>query len=150
MEQNMKLNLIVALATASLAFAVPAFAVDNAATQDTPDLAAARAKIGAKDYPAAIALLSPMVTQYQDTDVYNLLGFSYRMGGDLKQAATYYGKALDLDPNFKPAIEYQGELFLQMKDPDKAKANLTKLATLCPSGCEEKDDLEKAIAAYKP
>ena len=91
-----------------------------------------------------------MVSQYQDVDVYNLLGFSYRMSGDLKQAATYYGKALDFDPNFKPAIEYQGELFLQMKDPDKAKANLAKLATLCPSGCEEKDDLEKAIAAYKP
>ena len=149
----MKLKLILALATASLAFAVPAFAVDNAATQDTqdkPDLAAARAKIDAKDFPAAIILLSPMVTQYQDADVYNLLGFSYRMSGDLKQAATYYSKALDLDPNFKPAIEYQGELFLQMKDPDKAKANLAKLVTLCPSGCEEKDDLEKAIAAYKP
>jgi len=37
-----------------------------------------------------------------------------------------------------------------MKDPDKAEVNLAKLATLCPSGCEEKDDLEKAIAAYKP
>ena len=146
----MKWNLIVALAAACLAFTPPAFAIDNAATQDKPDLAAARAKIDSKDYPAAITLLSPMVTQYQDIDVFNLLGFSYRMSGDLKQAATYYGKALDLDPNFKPAIEYQGELFLQMKDPDKAKANLAKLSTLCPSGCEEKDDLEKAIAAYKP
>ena len=82
--------------------------------------------------------------------MFNLLGFSYRKSGDLKQAATFYGKALDFDPTFKPAIEYQGELYLEMKDLEKAKANLAKLASLCPSGCEEKADLEKAIAAYKP
>ena len=125
-----------------------AHAVDNSASAGKPDLAAARASIDSKNYPAAIALLTPMITQYQDPDVFNLLGFSYRKSGDLKQAATFYSKALDFDPAFKPAIEYQGELFLQMNDPDKAKANLAKLAQLCPSGCEEKDDLEKAIAAY--
>ena len=30
---------------------------------------------------------------------------------------------------------------------DKAKANLARLVTLCPQGCEEREDLEKAIAA---
>ena len=125
-----------------------AHAVDNSASAGKPDLAAARASIDSKNYPAAIALLTPMITQYQDPDVFNLLGFSYRKSGDLKQAATFYSKALDFDPAFKPAIEYQGELFLQMNDPDKAKANLAKLAQLCPSGCDEKDDLEKAIIAY--
>ena len=137
----------------TLVLAGSAHAVDTAVTTDTadkPDLAAARAKIDAKDYPAAIALLTPMIVQYQDANVFNLLGFSYRKSGDLKQAATFYGKALDFDPTFKPAIEYQGELFLQMNDPEKAKANLAKLAKLCPSGCEEKDDLEKAIVAYTP
>lgn len=145
----MKFRLI---ATALIAFvsAGPAYAVDNTASGGRPDLAAVRAKIDAKDYAAAIALLTPMSGQYQDPDVFNLLGFSFRKSGDLKQAATYYGKALDFDPSFKPAIEYQGELFLQMNDLAKAKANLAKLATLCPSGCEEKDDLEKSIAAYVP
>ena len=140
------------VATALLAFAFTsaANAVDNSASGGKPELAAVRSKIEAKDYSAAIALLTPMTSQYQDPDVFNLLGFSYRKSGDLKQAATYYGKALDFDPAFKPAIEYQGELFLQMKDPEKAKENLAKLAKLCPSGCEEKDDLEKAIAAYTP
>ena len=143
----------VAFTVLTLVLAGSAHAVDTAVTADTagkPDLAAARSKIEAKDFPAAIALLTPMTTQYQDPDVFNLLGFSYRKSGDLKQAATFYGKALDFDPNFKPAIEYQGELFLQMNDLDKAKANLTKLAKLCAAGCEEKDDLEKAIAAYTP
>ena len=137
----------------TLVLAGSAHAVDTAVTTDTADkldLAAARAKIDAKDYPAAIALLTPMIVQYQDANVFNLLGFSYRKSGDLKQAATFYGKALDFDPTFKPAIEYQGELFLQMNNPEKAKANLAKLAKLCPSGCEEKDDLEKAIVAYTP
>ena len=145
----MKANFI-ALAMLAFAHAHPAYAVDNSASGGRADLANVRAKIDAKDYPAAIALLTPMTTQYQDPDVFNLLGFSYRKSGDLKQAATFYGKALDFDPTFKPAIEYQGELFLQMNAPDKAKANLVKLAALCPSGCEEKDDLEKAIAAYTP
>ena len=139
----------IAAALLTFAFTGTANAVDNSASGGRPDLVAVRTKIDAKDYPAAIALLTPMTTQYQDPDVFNLLGFSYRKSGDLKQAATFYGKALDFDPTFKPAIEYQGELFLEMKDPEKAKANFAKLASLCPSGCEEKDDLEKAIASYK-
>ena len=145
----MRMNLL-ALPLLAFALAAPAFAVDNAASGGRPDLAEVRTKIEAKDYASAIALLTPMTAQYQDPDMFNLLGFSYRKSGDLKQAATFYGKALDFDPTFKPAIEYQGELYLEMKDLEKAKANLAKLASLCPSGCEEKVDLEKAIADYKP
>ncbi len=141
---------VIATLLFALTWAAPVLAVDNAASGGRPDLALVRAKIDAKDYAAAITLLTPMTAQYQDPDVFNLLGFSYRKSGDLKSAATYYGKALDVDPTFKPAIEYQGELFLQMNDVDKAKANLAKLVNLCPTGCEEKDDLEKSIAAYTP
>jgi hypothetical protein len=32
---------------------------------------------------------------------------------------------------------------------DKAKEQLAVLAKLCPAGCEEREDLEKAIAAKK-
>jgi len=127
-----------------------AMAVDNAKTATKPDLADARAKIDAKDYVAAIGLLTPFLTQVQDPDVYNLLGFSYRKSGDLKQAATFYQKALDTDPNFKPTLEYQGEMFLMSGDVESAKKNLAKLAMLCPTGCDEKSDLEKAIATGAP
>ncbi|MDE2385573.1 MAG: tetratricopeptide repeat protein [Alphaproteobacteria bacterium] len=140
----------IAVAVVAGVLALPALAVDNAATQDKPDLAPARAKIDANDFAGAIGLLTPLLTKYQDPDVYNLLGFSYRKSGDQKQAATFYQKALDTDPNFKPTLEYQGEMFLMQGNMDGAKANLAKLATLCPSGCEEKDDLEKAIAAGAP
>ncbi len=65
----------------------------------------------------------------------------------MKQAATFYAKALDFDPNHKGALEYQGELFVELGQIDKAKANLARLVRLCPQGCEEREDLEKAIAA---
>jgi Flp pilus assembly protein TadD len=146
--KSMKLK--IAVVGLGLLLAGPAWAVDNSATQDKPDLAPIRAKIEAKDYAAAIGLLTPLLIKYQDPDVYNLLGFSYRKSGDQKQAATFYQKALDTDPNFKPTLEYQGEMFLLSGDVEHAKANLAKLAALCPSGCEEKDDLAKAIASGAP
>ena len=126
-----------------------AFAVDNIDTVDSPDLAPARAKIDAKDYSGAIQVLMPMIGTTKTPDVFNLLGFSYRKSGDLANAATYYGKALDFDPNFKPTLEYQGEMYLQQGDLEHAKANLAKLTTICPDGCDEREDLEKAISDYK-
>jgi Flp pilus assembly protein TadD len=132
------------------AFSAGADANDTPSPKDVPELTSVRAKIAAQDYTGAITELTPMLASYQDPDVYNLLGFSLRKTGDLKQAATYYAKALDFDPSHKPALEYQGELFLQMGDLAAAKANLLKLSGLCPSGCEERSDLERAIAGYKP
>jgi Flp pilus assembly protein TadD len=135
---------------ASLLFAIPSFAVDNVISKDAPDLTSPRAKIKAKDFKAAIDELSPLLATHQHADVYNLLGFSYRKSGNLTWAATYYAKALDFDANHKGALEYQGEMFVELGQLEKAEANLAKLVALCPSGCEEREDLEKAIAAAPP
>lgn len=124
-----------------------AAAVDTNVSTDAPDLASVRAKIKAKDYKAAIAELTPMLDTHQHADVYNLLGFSLRKSGDMGQAATFYAKALDFDINHKGALEYQGEMFVELGQIEKAKANLSRLVALCPQGCEEREDLEKAIAA---
>jgi tetratricopeptide (TPR) repeat protein len=132
---------------ASLLLSPHAFAVDTMVSKDAPDLASARAKIKAKDFTGAIAELTPMLATHQHADVYNLLGFSQRKSGDLKQAATFYAKALDFNPDHKGALEYQGEMFLELGDIEKAKANLARLVRLCPAGCEEREDLEKALAA---
>jgi len=120
-------------------------AVDNVTSSDAPDLSAVRAKIEAKDFKGAIAELKPMLETHQHADVYNLMGFSLRKSGDLKQAYTYYGKALDFDPQHKSALEYLGELFVETGQIDKARENPAALRKLCPSGCEELADLEKAI-----
>ncbi len=140
-------NLIAAIAVVSMLFAPAAFAVDNVISKDAPELTSVRAKIKAKDFKAALAELTPMLDKVQHADVYNLMGFSLRKSGDLTQAATFYAKALDFDANHKGALEYQGEMYVELGQIDKAKANLTKLVALCPSGCEEREDLEKAIAA---
>ncbi|WP_448952299.1 tetratricopeptide repeat protein [Labrys neptuniae] len=130
----------------------PALAADTPDTSTAaPDLAAIRAKIKAEDYKGAIADLQPLADQgSKDANVYNLLGYSLRKSGDRKTAQTYYDKALALDSGHKGALEYQGELFIENGDLAKAQQNLAALVKLCPTGCEEREDLEKALAAAKP
>ena len=124
-------------------------AVDSSVSSDAPDLSSVRVKIKARDYKAAIDELTPMLATHQHADVYNLLGFSLRKSGDYQQAATFYAKALDFDANHKGALEYQGEMFIELGQLEKARANLARLVTLCPTGCEEREDLEKALAAAR-
>ena len=121
-------------------------AVDNVTSRDAPDLTAVRAAIKAKDYQGAIALLTPMLKTVQHADVYNLMGFSLRKSGDQKQAFTFYRKALDFNPEHLGALEYLGELYVETGQMEKARENLAALQRLCPSGCEEREDLEHAIA----
>jgi len=83
-------------------------------------------------------------------DILNYLGYTHRMVGDYAASLEYYKRALAIDPNHKGAHEYLGELYLQMNDLASAQAELTTLASLCPSGCDERDVLTKAIAAYTP
>ena len=129
-------------------------AVDTPSSTDAPDLASPRAAIKAKNWAAAIKELEQIADKVNHADVYNLLGFALRKSGDYKRAATYYAKALDFDPKHKSALEYQGEMFVETGQMEKAKANLVALEALCPAGCEELDDLkqaiEKRIMAPKP
>lgn len=129
------------------ALAAPdALAVDNVTSRDAPDLTSVRAKIKAKDFKAALAELTPLLETHQHADVYNLMGFSLRKTGDYKQAYTFYRKALDFDPEHKGALEYLGELYVETGEIDKAKQNVALLQKLCPGGCEELADLERALA----
>jgi Flp pilus assembly protein TadD len=128
-----------------------AFAVDTETTTDAPDLTHVRASIKAKDFKAAIAELNGMIDKgVQHADVYNLLGFSLRKSGDYAKATTFYKKALDFDANHKGAHEYLGELYAETGQLAKAQEHLAILEKLCPQGCEEREDLAKAIAAAQP
>ena len=125
----------------------PVQAVDTPTIREAPDLAAVRAKIKAKEFKAAIADLNIMIDKgVQHADVYNLLGFSMRKSGDVKTAYTFYKKALDFDPEHKGALEYLGELYVETGEMAKAREHVVLLKKLCPNGCEELEDLEKAIA----
>jgi len=137
---------VVALAIGAMA-ASPAWAVDTpAAGKDAPDLSAVRGKIKAKDWAGAVADLRKLAETNQHADVYNLMGFSLRNLGQYAEARTYYGKALDFDPQHKGAHEYLGELYIKTGEMDKARAMVVKLQTLCPAGCEELDDLRNDVA----
>jgi hypothetical protein len=83
-------------------------------------------------------------------DILNYLGYTHRMLGDYPSSLDFYKRALAIDPDHKGVHEYLGELYLQMHDTASAQAELTTLAGLCPSGCDERDMLTKAIAAYVP
>lgn len=136
-----------ALAAAVFGATPAAFAVDTVTSRDAPDLTKVRASIKAKDFAAARAELMGMIDGgIQHADVYSLMGFTTRNLGDFKTALTYYGKALDFDPDHKGAHEYLGELYVKSGDMAKAAEQLRILEKLCPSGCEEREDLEQAIA----
>ena len=139
--------LVIGLGLAPVLRPAPAYAVDNLSSTDAPDLTSVRAKIKAKDYAAALADLRDIVEDIQQADVYNLLGFTLRKTGDFKTSLTYYTKALELEPDHKAAREYLGELYVETGNMEKAKEQLAVLNRLCPGGCEEREDLQKAINA---
>jgi Flp pilus assembly protein TadD len=141
------MTLVVSLGLAPVLLSAPAFAVDNMSSADAPDLTSVRAKIKAKDYAAALTELRDLAEDIQQADVYNLLGYTLRKTGDVKTSLTYYTKALELQPDHKAAREYLGELYVETGNMEKAKEQLAVLAKLCPGGCEERDDLQKAINA---
>ena len=141
------LALVIGLGLAPVLRPAPAYAVDNLSSTDAPDLTSVRAKIKAKDYAAALADLRDIAEDIQQADVYNLLGFTLRKTGDFKTSLTYYTKALELEPDHKAAREYLGELYVETGNMEKAEEQLAVLNRLCPGGCEEREDLQKAINA---
>ena len=117
-----------------------------AAKNLTTDLTKIRSLIEAKNFSAALtALQAADKTFPNNADINNLLGYSARNLKQYKPAATYYAKALKIDPKHLGALEYQGELFMLTKKTSDAKKNLSKLKSLCGVNCEEYIDLKKAI-----
>jgi len=122
----------------------PARAVDTPAPSTAaPELSLVRAKIKAKDWRSAVVDLQRLAETHQHADIYNLLGFSLRNLGEYAEARSYYGKALDFDPQHK----YLGELYVRTGEMDKARAMAARLQAVCANGCEELDDLRRDIAA---
>ncbi|NDH99980.1 MAG: tetratricopeptide repeat protein [Actinobacteria bacterium] len=121
---------------------VPSVAAKNVNTE----LTKIRSLIEAKNFSAALSALKVADKAFpNNADINNLLGYSARNLKQYKPAATYYVKALKIDPNHLGALEYQGELFMLTKKTSDAKKNLDKLKSLCGVNCEEYIDLKKAI-----
>lgn len=136
-----------AFALAVLA-AGPAASMDTAPSTDLPDLSESRAALYAGDYERALALLMPLTATVRHADLYNLIGFANRSLKRYEEAGRWYKEALFYDPAHRPALEYQGELYIAVGDFRRAEKNLELLRLLChPAGCEEQEKLRKALVA---
>jgi tetratricopeptide (TPR) repeat protein len=99
-----------------------------------------------KDFRGARTALLLLDKEFaNNADINNLLGYSSRKLMDYRASATFYTKALRINPNHLGAIEYQGELFVITKKIAAAKKNLKTLERLCGLNCAEYKDLKKAI-----
>ena len=122
---------------------------NNAKTKSLAYLSAEKL-INKKQYSDAIVKLNDaLVTDNKNADIYNYLGFSHRKLGNMEDAASFYNKALEINPKHKGALEYQGEMFLTLNQIGKAEENLKKLDKICFLGCSEFDKLKKSIMDKK-
>ena len=110
------------------------------------ELAKVTTLLNANNFKQALLDLKVIDSEFKNNaDVNNLLGYSSRKLKQYKPAATYYEKALKINPNHLGALEYQGELFVLTNKVSAAKKNLVKLEKLCGLKCGEYLDLKKAI-----
>jgi tetratricopeptide (TPR) repeat protein len=153
---------------ALLATATPALAITGAGGNAPPPTAA-----GADDYAAGLAAFEQQdwqgvidhmarVTEERpwEDEAYNRMGFAYRKLGDYGRALEFYDKALRLNPHNRGALEYLGEAYLEMDRLRDAQAMLDRLDEECQRlaagssedqqpDCQEREDLEEAIAVYR-
>ena len=142
-----RILIIIAMLFATPAWAAGSYSYEPSASKLIND---AKKLIKKEKYKRAINKLEKAMRDEPDNaDIYNYLGFAHRKSGNYEESGTHYQKALSLDPNHKLALEYQGELFLTLNDVVSAQSNLAQLANLCPQGCDERDDLAKAIARHQ-
>jgi Flp pilus assembly protein TadD len=121
-----------------------------AATQLDPDYAAGKKAIEAKDWSGAIRFLSSAALRdTRNADIQNYLGYAYRNAGNFDLAFQHYEKALKLSPRHRGAHEYVGEAYLMIGNVAKAEEQLAALRAICLIPCEELEDLQKEIDAYR-
>lgn len=134
----------------------------NSTTTPTfDDYTVAKRLIKHEEYAKAIPhLMTALQKHPHDADILNYLGYTHRMVGvgeadatranDFKMSLDFYQAALSINPAHLGVHEYLGELFLQMNDLNAAHHEMNQLVVLCPDGCDERDALSKALAAYVP
>lgn len=117
-----------------------------------PVVAAAQEANSRKDFTKSAEILRQALARSPGNAGYhNLYAYALRKGPnpDMDEVFKHYKEALRLDPKHREAYEYLGEAYLMVGDLQKAREQLTQLDRLCFFGCEEYDDLKKAVAEYE-
>lgn len=138
------------LLTTSLAFAAGDYGSDSSSSGESDSNTTDPFKvvydlIKREKYNDAHKELAKIVGGAKEADRLNLLGFTVRKSGKLDVADKYYEAALTLHPGHVGAIEYQGELYIQLGDISKAKENLAKLEKICWIPCNAETNLRESI-----
>jgi predicted Zn-dependent protease len=151
MNPKVRLTHVLAiLLSTTLGAAMPGHAAgsnDSTSAAAPSGMAEAQAAVDAGHYPDALKLLAAVVKQEpRNADALNLMGYSNRKMNRLTEAARYYDAALKVDPKHIGALEYQGEMFVETGDYDRARQNLKLIGAICGQ-CEEAIDLRAALNA---
>ena len=145
MKHNWKVSLIFA-ALLTLFVAYPAYSVKYDKSNPTKMYSKAYKMIDKGQYSKAQKILKNYTkSEPEDPDGWTLLAFTYRKLDKFTESEEYYLKALNLEPDNKAALEYQGELFIETNRIDLANANIKKLQNLCPNSCEELEKLQSYL-----
>jgi len=103
-------------------------------------------KINEHRYDEAIAELEGSLwSAGPHPDVLTYLGFANRKLHRYEKARAWYEMALAVAPNHRGALEYYGELKLELGDAAGARQHLARLDTLCGFGCQQADELRHWI-----
>lgn len=85
-----------------------------------------------KDWPGVIEQMSQVITRRPWHDnAHNLMGFAYRKLGDYDRSLASYTRALSLNPHNRAALEYLGEAYLDLNQPERAEEILGRLELEC-------------------
>lgn len=146
--------ILLVLALSAMCLPMYAFAEPTeespAASGLDPDYAAGKKAIMAKEWQLAIkSLLSAALRDTRNADIQNYLGYAHRNAGEMDLAFKHYERALQLNPRHRGAHEYLGEAYLMVNNLAKADEHLAALKKICLIPCEETEDLEKKIIAYR-
>lgn len=135
---------------AAPASGMESFSAPPAAKARDTRLVDAEKAVKAGDWNKAIMLLDRVVADNpRDADAYNYLGYSYRKLGNRDQALAHYMRALDIDSNHRGALEYLGELYLDMNDLPNAEEMLGRLSRVCGPRCAEYRELRDGIEKFR-
>jgi Flp pilus assembly protein TadD len=117
---------------------------------EDPDYVAGKQAVEAMNWQAALDAFNKVAAKDPaNANAQNYLGYTYRQLGKFDLAFKHYEDALRLNPKHRGAHEYLGEAYLMVNNLDKAEEQLKALDRLCFFGCEEYDDLKKAVAEYR-
>ena len=110
------------------------------------DYAYALAK--AERYAEALSVLD-LLQDRNTPQALNYRGYATRKLGRIDEGIGYYQEAIKLDPKYAQVREYLGEAYVSKGDLARANEELKAIEAICGTGCEEYEDLAKAIADGK-